>query len=272
MPASQELKADPSLRMELWPSTRVTYLTINVAPDAEGRQAEPAVERQGAPGAELRHQQGRDHPDHDPRPRQADDAPSCPRRRPCSTARRRSTPTIRPRRRRCWPRPASPTASRCHLPGAVRQRRRRQQPHRRAADVVGQIGVRLKHRAGRQRDPHGALSRRRFPDAAPRPGRTTSPIRARSPPTSPTSRTSTRCIRATRTSGSTNCSSKSQQEIERRSARAQYKEIQEIYNGAAPIMSRSTRRPIRWRSARRSRASCRSRSATTSSRRAYVEK
>jgi peptide/nickel transport system substrate-binding protein len=37
----QELKNDPSLRMELWPSTRVAYLTMNVRPTLKDGKANP---------------------------------------------------------------------------------------------------------------------------------------------------------------------------------------------------------------------------------------
>ena len=37
----QELKSDPSLRMELWPSTRVAYLTMNVRPTLKDGKPNP---------------------------------------------------------------------------------------------------------------------------------------------------------------------------------------------------------------------------------------
>ena len=70
------------------------------APDAEGRQAEPAVERQGPAGAQLCHQQGRGDPDHDARPGQADAVVHVVDDARSSTGRRRSIPTISPRPRR----------------------------------------------------------------------------------------------------------------------------------------------------------------------------
>ena len=37
----QELKSDPNLRMELWPSTRVAYLTMNVRPTLKDGKPNP---------------------------------------------------------------------------------------------------------------------------------------------------------------------------------------------------------------------------------------
>ena len=54
----QELKNDPNLNMALFPSTKVTFLTMNVRPQAEGRLGQSARRRAGAPGPELRRRQG----------------------------------------------------------------------------------------------------------------------------------------------------------------------------------------------------------------------
>ena len=68
-----ELKADPRLAMELYPSTRVFYSTIERAAEAR-RQRQPALEREGPPGAQLRDREERDHRHRDPQRRQADDS------------------------------------------------------------------------------------------------------------------------------------------------------------------------------------------------------
>ena len=128
------------------------------------------------------------------------------------------------------------TASRCRLLALSGNGDDDDNAHGPAADV-GADRRQAAASAGRQRHPHGALPRGRLPDAAPRPGPTTSPTRARSPPTSPICRTSSRCIPAGRTSAVDELFLKSQQENRPEQAAEQYKEIQEIYNEAAPIIS-----------------------------------
>ena len=237
---------------------------MNVRPDLQGRQAEPAVQREGAPGAELRRQQGRDHPDHDPGPRQAhallhvlDDA-ALRRAGPLPVRSRQGQGAAgRGRLRR--------TASRC------RSARCRAMPttHNDLAGRAADVGAgRRQAAASSQVDNATRTARYREGDFQMRtpPGPTTSPTRARSRPTSSTSRTSSRCIPAGRTSAVDELFEKSQQEIDPKARRAVQGDPGELQR-ARRRSCISTRRPIRWRSARRSRASCRSRSATTSSRR-----
>ena len=120
--AREGAAGDPNLRMELWPVHPRGLPHLQRAVRPQGRQAEPAVQREGAAGAELRGQQGRHHPDHHAGPRQADAVLHVFHDAALRTDRRRSTPTTSPRPRRCWPRPGSPTASRrrcCSLSPAM---------------------------------------------------------------------------------------------------------------------------------------------------------
>ncbi len=58
-----ELDADPNIDMQLFPGTRVTYLTMNVRPQLPDGSPNPLSDPEGAPGAQPRDRQGRDHPD-----------------------------------------------------------------------------------------------------------------------------------------------------------------------------------------------------------------
>ena len=65
-------QADGNIQMELFPSTRVQYITMNVQ-SGDRRQGEPALRPEGSRGDELRGEQGGDHPGRDLRCRHADD-------------------------------------------------------------------------------------------------------------------------------------------------------------------------------------------------------
>ena len=69
----QELKNDPNLNMALFPSTKVTFLTMNVRPKLTDGSANPLADRTGAPGAELRRRQDRADQDRHLRRRHAGD-------------------------------------------------------------------------------------------------------------------------------------------------------------------------------------------------------
>ena len=80
-----------------------------------------------------------------------------------------------------------------------------------------------------------------------RPGPTTSPTRARSPPTSSTTPTSRRCTRAGRTTRSTSCSSRASSETRPGQARGRVQADPGDLQRERRRSSTSTRRPIRWR-------------------------
>ena len=109
----QELKTDPSLRMELWPSTRVAYLTMNVRPTLKDGKPNPL--------SNVKVRQALNYAINKDaiiqittlglgKPMQSFMSSTTPL---YLSDRRRSIPTISPRPRRCWRRAASATASRC---------------------------------------------------------------------------------------------------------------------------------------------------------------
>ena len=102
------------------------------------------------------------------------------------------------------------------------------------------------HRAGRQRHPHRALPGRRLPDAQ----LVLDQRHQRSEPDHllhgvlPADRVP--AFRLERTTRSTSCSSRASRSSTRQARAAQYERIQEIHTSEAPV-STCTRRPIRWR-------------------------
>ena len=214
-----ELKADPRLAMELYPSTRVFYSTMNVRPKLSDGSDNPLSNPKVRQALNYATEKNAIIADRDAQRRQADGLLHVLRHAAALERRARLYP-LRPGQGQAAaePRPASPSgfpvklivlagnADETAVGTALQQ-------------MWAQVGVKLEPRAARQRHPHRPLPQGRLPDAAVAPGPTTSPTRARSPPTSSTTPTSRRCTRAGRTTRPTSCSSRASRRPTRPSAR-----------------------------------------------------